>query len=232
LNNITLDKLGDEVLVSRRVSTKAKRISIRITRKGPELVLPKNCDIATGYKFLLSKESWVRQKLKQANEVEKVHADPNLLPFFGKMHRLLYIDSGKRTGQVLIRDDVIEVRNHPLSQNKTLIAFLKDRLLAYIASRVEVLSETHGFRYSRIRITNAKSKWGSCSSKSVLAFNWRLVFAPHEMVEYVIIHELCHTTEMNHSKAFWRLVEGIYPDYKMARLWFKDNGRRLHGYLR
>lgn len=229
---IVLNQVGEEILVTVRRSNKAKRVGIRIIRGGAELILPKNSSIDTGYKFLLSKESWVRLKLKQKIKVEEVHTDPSTMPLFGKMHKLLYIDSGKRTGQVLTYDNVIEVHAHSLTQQKILATFLKERLLAYVTTRVELLSKEHGFRYSRIRITNAKTKWGSCCSKSVLAFNWRLIFAPSQIIDYVIVHELCHTLEMNHSKAFWLLVEQVCPDYRAPKLWFKDNGRRLHGYLK
>jgi predicted metal-dependent hydrolase len=65
----------------------------------------------------------------------------------------------------------------------------------------------------------------------VLSFNWRLVFAPKEILEYLVVHEMCHMIEMNHSMRFWNLVEKLYPDYKVAKLWLKQNGVRLHQYL-
>lgn len=73
-----------------------------------------------------------------------------------------------------------------------------------------------------IRIKDVRSRWGSCSSKRNLNFNWRLVMAPLEVLDYVVVHELCHLKEMNHSKAFWNLVEGILPEYKRLRDWLKE----------
>lgn len=78
-----------------------------------------------------------------------------------------------------------------------------------------------------IRIKDQKSRWGSCSSKRNLNFNWKLVMAPEPVLDYVIIHELCHLKHMNHSKAFWEYVEQIMPDYQISRKWLKENGHKL-----
>ena len=78
-----------------------------------------------------------------------------------------------------------------------------------------------------IRIASQKTRWGSCSYKGTLSFNWRLMMAPPEVLDYVVVHELCHLCEMNHSAAFWSLVESILPDWKVRRKWLSDNGQRL-----
>lgn len=80
---------------------------------------------------------------------------------------------------------------------------------------------------TRITIRSQKTRWGSCSSKGGLNFNWRLYLAPPEILDYVVVHELCHLVEMNHSKAFWDLVGSILPDYKEREQWLKDNGSSL-----
>lgn len=79
----------------------------------------------------------------------------------------------------------------------------------------------------RITIRNQKTRWGSCSSKGNLNFNWRLTMAPGEVLEYVVVHELCHLVYMNHSAMFWKLVEDILSDYQRQRKWLKENGRML-----
>lgn len=91
-----------------------------------------------------------------------------------------------------------------------------------IRERVEYYQKILQEPISCIRIKDVKSRWGSCSSKRNLNFNWRLVMAPPEVLDYVVVHELCHLKEMNHSKAFWALVESILPDYKRQREWLKE----------
>ena len=84
-----------------------------------------------------------------------------------------------------------------------------------------------GGNYTSITVRDQKSRWGSCSSRGTLSFNYRLIFAPPKVLDYVVIHELCHLTHMNHSKEFWNMVEDILPDYKEHRKWLKENGHTL-----
>lgn len=84
-----------------------------------------------------------------------------------------------------------------------------------------------GVSYGRIAIREQKTRWGSCSSKGNLNFNWRLILAPEEVLDYVVVHELAHRREMNHSKAFYAVVESVLPDYRQARRWLRDYGDSL-----
>lgn len=98
-----------------------------------------------------------------------------------------------------------------------------------IPPKVEYYAERIGVTYGRITIRNQKTRWGSCSGKGNLNFNCLLMQAPEEVLDYVIIHELCHRKEMNHSKRFWEQVEKIMPDYKKRRDWLKEHGWELMG---
>lgn len=81
--------------------------------------------------------------------------------------------------------------------------------------------------YGKITIRDQKTRWGSCSSKGNLNFNWRLILAPEAVLDYVVVHELAHRLQMNHSPAFWKIVERILPDYQMQRRWLKEHGEEL-----
>jgi predicted metal-dependent hydrolase len=84
-----------------------------------------------------------------------------------------------------------------------------------------------GVTYGRISIREQKTRWGSCSSAGNLNYNWRLIFAPEEIVDYIVVHELAHRLEMNHSKAFYYIVESVLPDYRKAQKWLRENGGSL-----
>lgn len=84
-----------------------------------------------------------------------------------------------------------------------------------------------GVSYNRVFIREQKTRWGSCSLKQNLNFNWRLIFAPNKVLDYVVIHELAHLKEMNHSKQFYRIIEEVMPDYKVHKKWLRDNGYML-----
>ena len=90
----------------------------------------------------------------------------------------------------------------------------KNRARKLVMERLKFLNENLGFEYNRISIKNQRSKWGSCSSAGNLNFNYRILFLPIDLVDYLIVHELCHTRQLNHSRDFWRLVYSILPDAK------------------
>lgn len=96
-----------------------------------------------------------------------------------------------------------------------------------ITKRVSYFARLMGVSYRNITIREQKTRWGSCSSEKNLNFNWKLILAPPEVLNYVVIHELCHLKEMNHSKAFWDEVEKVMPEYETYKLWLKENGWRL-----
>ncbi len=98
---------------------------------------------------------------------------------------------------------------------------------AYFPERCAELQKLTGGYYTHITIRNQKTRWGSCSQTGTLSFNYRLMMAPPAVIDYVIIHELCHLTHMNHSKAFWDKVGDIIPDYVSKKKWLKEHGARL-----
>ena len=95
-----------------------------------------------------------------------------------------------------------------------------------ILERVKFFAELHQLQYEKIKITSARTRWGSCSPKSTLSFSWRLMLTPPEVIDYVIIHELAHTVHHNHSKRFWTLVEKFLPDYRARRKQLRQYGQQ------
>jgi predicted metal-dependent hydrolase len=84
-----------------------------------------------------------------------------------------------------------------------------------------------GVAFRRVRIGSQRTLWGSCSARGVLAFNWRLVIAPYEVLDYVVVHELCHLRVLNHSRRFWSLVERQRPEWRRQRDWLRTHGPEL-----
>lgn len=98
----------------------------------------------------------------------------------------------------------------------------------YFTNRVEHYIKLTGGTYTRITIRDQKTRWGSRSTSGTLSFNYRLMYAPLKVLDYVVVHELCHITHMNHSKDFWNMVASILPDYKESRNWLKEHGKELN----
>lgn len=104
---------------------------------------------------------------------------------------------------------------------------LQNKACVVIPRRVAYYAEKLGVSYGKITLRQQKTRWGSCAANGKLNFNWLLILAPPEVLDYVVVHELCHRREMNHSQAFWKEVEKILPDYRERQKWLKDNGWRL-----
>lgn len=128
-------------------------------------------------------------------------------------------------------------RNRQLSRLRKLtpddLQVLADQALEILPKKVAYYARIMGVTYGRITIRNQRSLWGSCSAKGNLNFNCLLMLTPEEVQDYVVVHELSHRREMNHSERFWRQVEAILPDYREARKWLKEQGtlliRSAHG---
>ena len=101
---------------------------------------------------------------------------------------------------------------------------------AYIPGRARYYASILGVSFERVRITQTKTRWGSCSAKGTLSFHWKLLLAPEGVLDYVIVHEVCHLKEMNHSPKFWAWVEFLMPDYKEKKEWLSKHGEQLQYY--
>ncbi len=115
-------------------------------------------------------------------------------------------------------------RKHP----KTIFEdWLKEYSRKIITDRTKMLAKENNFEFKKISIREQSTRWGSCSSEKNLNFNWKLILGPQKVLDYVIVHELSHTVEMNHSKAFWLVVQKVMPDYLTYRNWLRVNGNSL-----
>ena len=108
---------------------------------------------------------------------------------------------------------------------------LRERAKSVLAQRTAYFARQVGVTYGRITVRDQKTRWGSCSQTGNLNFNFRLILAPPEVMDYVVVHELCHRRQMNHSAQFWQEVAQVLPDYRKRKAWLTENGWRLMGEL-
>ena len=116
-------------------------------------------------------------------------------------------------------------KREPLSREE--LQALGEEALRIIPARVAYYAPVVGVTYGRVAIRNQHTRWGSCSAKGNLNFNCLLLKAPPDVLDYIVVHELCHRLEMNHSPRFWAQVERVLPDYKTAKQWLRDHGSEL-----
>lgn len=228
MEKITITVGVKKIEVSARYSNKTTRTKIKVSHTGEvELVVPERTSLTKAKEFLLTNLAWVTHKIEA---IKNVKAPRNQIPIFGELHKIEHTES---YNQLFVRSGAGKIFvSCPGSMQKQMITeYLKDLFFSEIKRLVREISKEHRFHVNKIQIKDHKSKWGSCSSKQNLSFNWKLVFAPHHVIRYLVVHELCHLKEMNHSKKFWNLVGRIDPNYSASRSWLRKNSVLLHSYL-
>lgn len=222
---------GRLVPVKIRRNTRAGRMSLRIDPEDGSVVLTLPPHLAThhGLAFAMSKSDWLAARLA-ALPANIPFEDGMALPLLGVPHRLRHDPTGRRG--VWTVDNEIHVSGQPEHFARRLTDWLKRRAREEIGARALPMAASTGKPLGTVRLKDTKSRWGSCSSRGDLAFSWRLLLAPAEVLTYVVAHEVAHLSEMNHSAAFWRLVDSLVPNAGSARAWLKRNGAQLHRYGR
>ncbi|WGW05021.1 M48 family metallopeptidase [Tropicibacter oceani] len=210
-----------------RRSARARRLSLRLSRLDGRvtLTLPKGVSEAEGRDFVLSKESWLRAHLDQQQaEVPVTHGA--LLPLHGA-------DLPIRPGSgraVRLTETALEVPGHQDQVPRRVQAFVKTLARDRLAEASDRYSQALGRPYTRLTLRDTRSRWGSCTADGGLMYSWRLILAPPAVLDYVAAHEVAHLAEMNHSPAFWAVVERLYGDWKAPRRWLRTQGPQLHRY--
>lgn len=216
-----------EIPVVLRRSARARRISLRLSQLDGRvtLTLPTRVPQSEAIAFAREKEEWLRGHISQQGQRVDVGLGQNL-PLEGRLCLILQ-GQGRR---VLEQDDQILVPGPPERCAARLQAYLKQRARDRLAEASDRYAAALGRPYTRITLRDTRSRWGSCTQDGALMYSWRLVLAPPEVLDYVAAHEVAHLAEMNHSSAFWDVVETLYGDWKPSRKWLHDNGAALHRY--
>lgn len=213
------------VEITLRRSAKARRFSLRISRLDGRVTLsvPRHALASEALAFARSQEDWIRAALSRMPRAALVGPGTQI-PVEGR-HLELATGPGR---QPRIEGDSLVVSGDPAQAGQRAAAFLK--LLA--RDRLVAACDRHAVRlgrpYSRLSLRDTRSRWGSCSADGALMFSWRLIMAPPEVLNYVAAHEVAHLAEMNHSAAFWAVVERLCPGSTAQRRWLRTEGLALH----
>ena len=218
-----------------RKSQKARNLTVKITHDASVIVtVPHFISNTEVHRLLNQKHDWIMDKLnhRRQNRESISLADGNLLSLFGTPHTIEKLASKIPKPKIFIANSKLLIFASPSTKEdvltKYIIATLKKYFRKELTNLINTINVDKKFKYNRIAIKDNSSNWGSCSSKNNLNFNWRLLFAPYEIIRYVAVHELCHLIEHNHSNAFWDLVRNWDVDYKIHRAWLRQNGNNLY----
>lgn len=179
-------------------------------------------------RFVRDHANWITTHQAKMQKNRLAPTDQILL--FGKALQVEVSNVLKGKVGVLIETEKLIVT--PISDTKDSITkaiqrFFKRTAQSHILERLEILAQQMNITFRQVAFKTQKTRWGSCSSQGNLNFNWRLIHAPREIIDYVIIHELAHRVHMDHSTAFWKLVEKFDPEYRIHRGWLKRQGHHL-----
>ncbi|HCC78161.1 MAG: hypothetical protein A2X25_04850 [Chloroflexi bacterium GWB2_49_20] len=218
-----------QIKIDQIIHSHRKSIALIIRSDGKLVVrAPLRLSHARIQEFVSLKTNWIlAQQEKAAARQILVHAFINgeTFLFLGKSTPLELVDHAR---EALRLDACLRLRRSDQSQaGQVILKWYRQQARQILTSRVKLYAQKYALSYSKVRLSSARTRWGSCSSKGTLSFTWRLVMAPVEIIDYVVIHELVHLEIKNHSSDFWKKVQEYLPDYKKRRAWLKANGYQL-----
>jgi predicted metal-dependent hydrolase len=230
-NRFTSVKLSNGINVGVEIirSNKAKRISLKANRNGIYAIVPNSTGHNEIIAFIESKKKWI---FKSVTYFEKVTRglDPMLIQrgkilFLGTPYDIQLVKD--KLSYVILSESLKRITVHSPNDNKrkkTIIEFYRQHTSRILDERIRVYTSKLNLNFNRISIRYHRSRWGSCSLKKNLNFNVMLAALPNNVIDYVIVHELLHLLELNHSKRFWELVRLNRPTYEDDRKWLRMYG--------
>jgi hypothetical protein len=216
-----------------------KRKSFRISVEPPDsvfVVAPVGIKDDEILRMVKTKAKWITNKLREIKELgmetrNKEYEEGENFMYLGRDLRLRVLrDEDLKKPLVELVEDCLLVRTateDPDKLRKPIEDWYRKRSLDIVSERVENYQKHFKQRPIEIRSKRQKSRWGSCSNAHRLNFNLRCIMAPLEVIDYIVVHEMCHMVHFNHSREFWGLVEEIMPDFKERRAWLKNHGIRM-----
>lgn len=182
--------------------------------------------------LIKDKEDWIYRSRKRIVERQqqgdKNYLNADAIQFLGKTVPFRFEKAAHPFQLHMEEDAFVLVGEGTAEEARAVIEVTyRDQARYIFQERVANFSQRLGVRVNQIRVKSQKTRWGSCSSKGNLNFNWHAIVAPPEVVDYLVVHECCHLVHMNHSKAFWTLVESFYPDYRECRKWLKNHDTQI-----
>jgi predicted metal-dependent hydrolase len=227
-----------------RISQKAKHVRFQVSvEKGLEIVVPKRFSASRVPSLIEKNRQWIERAFQKAKAFQGVggSAVDWQLP-----EQIALLALGQKWTVLTFRDDLkpVLVREMPATTlvvqgsiddaaawPTALKKWLTQRAKEHLIPWLKRVSDETGLRYSSVSIRRQQTRWGSCSARGSISLNAGLLFLPPELVTYVLVHELCHTKQLNHSPRFWRLVEYYLPDYRQFDRQLRNAGRSVPGWL-
>ena len=207
-----------------------KTASIKIEDGSVRVIVPLRLSTARIEQLVQKRLSWIRHKLREQAEVvlpaPKEYVSGESFTYLGRNYRLKLLESNLST--VKLRGGRLELRRtEPEAVREALLGWYRAHALQRLTEKTRRYAKLLQVEPESVTVKDYKARWGACSSTGRITYNWRIIIAPHRIVDYVVVHELCHLKHMNHSPAYWRAVKHELPDYQERRVWLKSHSQEL-----
>jgi len=216
-----------------RPSQTAQRARIKVSSAGVEVVVPQNASSDKAASFLRANSKWVLNQLDFVKRIGSVRKQPisrreHSILFHGKPTRVEIItEKSKRTyGVIDLIDGHILIRlpnQNSVDPAAALESWLRKQAKVALHERIKAWAKQMRQRPGRVYVMGQRTKWGGCSRRRNLSFNWRLIMAPPEVLDYIVVHELAHLAEPYHSTKFWLIVRSYCPEFERRRVWLREH---------
>lgn len=218
----------NEIKIDKIIRSKRKTIALVVSVDATLVVrAPMMATLEYIENLVFKKRFWINEKKKQvlknggpAKNKEFVNGEGFL--YLGETYKLKI----ENCEAVELSDYLYFPQKYLNNAPVKMIQWYKQKALEKITERAKWHSQIAGWKFKSISITNAEKRWGSCGPSGSINFSWKLIMAPLNVIDYVVVHELAHVTEKNHSARFWNKVKTVLPDYKSRQRWLKDNVKK------
>ena len=213
-------------------SKRRKNIAIAIDENGQVIVkTPLNYDEKLINELVKKHSNWIQQKLKKIKQKDPKTVKRKFINGEGFLYLGDWFELKIQKNQdepLILKDYFYLSENHKQNAKEIFINWYKNRAEKIFLERINIYSKNLGIYPKKIKLSNAKKRWGSCSTKGYINLNWRLIMSPIRVIDYVVCHELVHLVEPNHSQNFWIKLKILIPDFEKQKLWLKENGHLLY----
>ncbi len=212
-----------------RTNKRSKRVSLKITSGELFVIAPPKISSKRVEALIDEHSDWITKTLASHDHIVQKQvdlSDGSRFLFKQEDVDVVWLNNPTKNSAGIL-DGKLIVNSSDNTHRDVALKWLRKEAKKYISKRVMALAAAHGFEVKKVTIRNQSTRWGSCSGRGTISMNWRLIFAPQEVLDYVIVHELAHLKQMNHSQKFWDVVAAMMPEYKVHRKWLKQNGDTL-----
>lgn len=227
----------DETINFNIIYKKRKTMGIYIDVYGAiELRVPRDTSDEQVFKLLEKKWKWILLKVKEikkrtSGHIEKTYTPGETFLYLGQSYPIKIIEDHEiEKDQVEFKDNQLNIcvsLHNDEKIKQALHRFYYKQCKTLVEKRIRLYQPNFKVKPRGFRIANNKSNWGTCDSSFQLSFNWKLAMAPLDVIDYVVIHEMCHMVHLNHDRSFWRLVGKLMPDYEIKQQWLAQSSWKM-----